>query len=235
MIRLYHGSNTVIEHIDLSRSKRGKDFGQGFYLNANPDQAMEMAIRTARFMNEGQPTLSCFEFDETKADEMGLSIKVFPDYSEEWAEFVVMNRKNDSDIPAHSYDIVIGPIADDTVGVQIRRYIMGYLSVATLVEELKFKGDHAFQYFFGTPRSRRISKTHRTMTQDIQFQIECLATELTEMLMAEYDWDIRHALDELYSSTTFAKLNDPECGLYYQGAVYIFQFLKSEIETGKIA
>ncbi|MCB6485123.1 DUF3990 domain-containing protein, partial [Parabacteroides distasonis] len=79
------------------------------------------------------PTLSCFEFDETKADEMGLSIKVFPDYSEEWAEFVVMNRKNDSDIPAHSYDIVIGPIADDTVGVQIRRYIMGYLSVATLV------------------------------------------------------------------------------------------------------
>ena len=73
------------------------------------------------------------------------------------------------------------------------------------------------------------------MTQDIQFQIECLATELTEMLMAEYDWDIRHALYELYSSTTFAKLNDPEFGLYYQGAVYIFQFLKSEIETGKIA
>ena len=73
------------------------------------------------------------------------------------------------------------------------------------------------------------------MTQDIQFQIECLATELTEMLMEEYGWDIRQALDELYSSATFAKLNDPECGLYYQGAVYIFQFLKSEIELGKIA
>ena len=73
------------------------------------------------------------------------------------------------------------------------------------------------------------------MTQDIQFQIECLAAELTEMLMTEYNWDIRRALDELYSSATFAKLNDPECGLYYQGAVYVFQFLKSEIETGKIA
>lgn len=73
------------------------------------------------------------------------------------------------------------------------------------------------------------------MTQNIQFQIECLATELTEMLMNEYGWDIRRALDELYTSETFAKLNDPECGLYYQGAVYIFQFLKSEIETGKIA
>lgn len=73
------------------------------------------------------------------------------------------------------------------------------------------------------------------MTQNIQFQIECLATELTEMLMTEYGWDIRRALDELYTSETFAKLNDPGCGLYYQGAVYIFQFLKSEIETGKIA
>lgn len=73
------------------------------------------------------------------------------------------------------------------------------------------------------------------MTQNIQFQIECLATELTGMLMTEYGWDIRRALDELYTSETFAKLNDPECGLYYQGAVYIFQFLKSEIETGKIA
>lgn len=73
------------------------------------------------------------------------------------------------------------------------------------------------------------------MTQDIQFQIECLAAELVEMLMAEYGWDIRRALDKLYSSTTFAKLNDQECGLYYQGAVYIFQFLKSEIETGRVA
>lgn len=73
------------------------------------------------------------------------------------------------------------------------------------------------------------------MNQDIQFQIECLAAELTEMLVSEYGWNIRQALDELYSSATFAKLNDPECGLYYQGAVYIFQYLKSEIETGKIA
>ena len=73
------------------------------------------------------------------------------------------------------------------------------------------------------------------MTQDIQFQIECLAAELTEILMAEYGWDIRRAPDELYAPATFIKLNDPDCGLYYQGAVYIFQYLKSEIETGRIA
>lgn len=158
MIRLYHGSNVAIEHIDLSRSKRGKDFGQGFYLNANPDQAMDMAERTTRFLNEGTATLSCFEFDEERATEMGLNIKMFPNYSEEWAEFVVMNRKNNSDVPVHPYDIVIGPIADDTVGVQIRRFIMGYISASALVEELKFRGDHAVQYFFGTPKAIELLK-----------------------------------------------------------------------------
>ncbi|RXE71554.1 DUF3990 domain-containing protein, partial [Muribaculaceae bacterium Isolate-013 (NCI)] len=134
-------------------SKRCKDFGQGFYLNANPDQAMEMAVRTTRFLNEGAATLSCFEFDEYEAANNGLNIKIFPDYSEEWAEFVVMNRKNNSDIPAQPYDIVIGPIVDNTVGVQIRRFIMGYLSASALVEELRFKGDHAVQYFSGTPKT----------------------------------------------------------------------------------
>ena len=153
MTRLYHGSNVSIEQIDLSRSKRGKDFGQGFYLNANPDQAMEMAARTTRFLNEGTPILSCFEFDEDEAIKNGLNIKIFPEYTEEWAEFVVMNRKNNSDVPAHPYDIVIGPIADDTVGVQIRRFIMGYMSASALVEELRFRGDHAVQYFFGTPKA----------------------------------------------------------------------------------
>lgn len=158
MIRLYHGSNTAIDVIDLSRSKRGKDFGQGFYLNSNAAQAFEMAKRTARILKEGEPTLSCFEFDEWQAQELGLNIKVFPDYSIEWAEFVVMNRKNNTATPAHPYDIVIGPIADDTVGVQIRRFMMGYMSASALVEELKFKGDNAIQYFFGTPKAIKFLK-----------------------------------------------------------------------------
>ena len=28
---LYHGSNVIIENIDLTRSKPNKDFGKGFY------------------------------------------------------------------------------------------------------------------------------------------------------------------------------------------------------------
>lgn len=66
------------------------------------------------------------------------------------------------------------------------------------------------------------------MNNDIQFQIECLATELTDMLMEKYGWDIKKALDELYSSETFARLNDPACGLYYESAVYVFSYLKTK-------
>lgn len=73
------------------------------------------------------------------------------------------------------------------------------------------------------------------MSNDMQFMVECLAAELTEMLMQRYGWDLRHALDELYSSDTFAKVNDPKCGLYYESAVYVFSFLVNEIETGKVA
>ncbi len=67
------------------------------------------------------------------------------------------------------------------------------------------------------------------MSDDIQFQIECLSTELAEMLMDKYDWDMKHSLDVLYSSETFKKLCDPECGLYYQGAVYVFSYLQDEL------
>ncbi len=73
------------------------------------------------------------------------------------------------------------------------------------------------------------------MTQDIQFQIESLTTELIHLLIDEYNWDFNRALDELYRSETYHKLEDERSGLYYQSALYIFQYLKNEIETGTMA
>lgn len=72
------------------------------------------------------------------------------------------------------------------------------------------------------------------MNRDMQYQVECLASDLTEMLMEQYGWDMLKALDVLYNSQTFTKVNDPKCGLYFQGSVYVFEFLKHEIETGKL-
>ena len=158
MITLYHGSNVHIEQIDLSLSRKGKDFGCDFYLNANRQQAVDMAIRTTQRMRSGTPSVTSYMFDESILEKTELNVKVFEDYSIEWAEFVLANRKNTSDTPIHSYDIVIGPIANDTVGVQIRRYVMGYIGMEKLIEELKYRGNRSVQYFFGTPKAINLLK-----------------------------------------------------------------------------
>ena len=43
MIELYHGSDIVIKEIDLSKSRINKDFGRGFYLSSDLDQARNFA------------------------------------------------------------------------------------------------------------------------------------------------------------------------------------------------
>ena len=151
MLKLYHGSNVLIDKIDLARSKRGKDFGCGFYLNPNKIQAMEMAVRTTQRLKEGEPILNTYLFDDSliKTGHSPLSIKVFEGYSVEWAEFILKNRKNVSDKPAHPYDIVVGPIANDTVGLQMRRFMQGYISIEHMIKELEFNKP-AIQYFFDT-------------------------------------------------------------------------------------
>ena len=61
---LYHGSNTDIAEIDLSVSKVGKDFGCGFYLSADKEQALELAARKTEQLGVGTPMLNSYEFDE---------------------------------------------------------------------------------------------------------------------------------------------------------------------------
>ena len=153
MIILYHGSNVEIEKIRLDLGKPGKDFGKGFYLNPNYEQAFRMAQKTKSILKQGTEIVSSFEFNDELLNDSSFNVKIFSDYDREWAEFVVANRKNISDIPIHNYDIVIGPIADDTVGLQIRRFIRGYIRLPEFIEELRFNGDHAIQYFFGTEKA----------------------------------------------------------------------------------
>lgn len=64
---------------------------------------------------------------------------------------------------------------------------------------------------------------------DRQFLIECLCEDIVPMLMEEYGLTDMKAIKLLYQSNTFAKIEDPQTGLYYQGAVYVFEYLKEEI------
>lgn len=158
MIELHHGSYMDIDCIDLSISKPGKDFGKGFYLNPDYEQALLWAESRVKTRQEGKPTVTTYEFDLESALVVGLSVKIFDDYTEEWAEFVLNNRRNASDASCHPYDIVIGPIANDNVGRQIQLYMQGYWSIAQLIEKIRYTAKKSTQYFFGSEKAIMLLK-----------------------------------------------------------------------------
>lgn len=157
-MKLYHGSTINIECIDLSKSKPNKDFGKGFYLSADEEQAREMATYKALQL-DSEPIINVYEFDERILEESTeIKIKQFSTYDEEWAEFIFANRNKASAQPAHDYDIVIGPIANDRVGLQIRHYMERNIDLPTFIERLKYMKGITFQYFFGTERAIELLK-----------------------------------------------------------------------------
>lgn len=143
---LYHGSNVAIESIDLTKSKRYKDFGRAFYLSADKDQAVRMAeAKTVQF--GGEVRVTDFEFDEECLEE--LSCLSYPCYSREWAEFVYNNRDEQQDFH-HEYDIVYGPIANDYIGLQIRDYRRQRLTFEQFMQNILYHRGETFQYAFCT-------------------------------------------------------------------------------------
>ena len=154
-MKLYHGSNVEIESIDLARGRRGKDFGKGFYANPDYMQAVEFCSSVIRREGVGVPTVTSFDFDESALNV--LNVMRFDGYSKEWAEFILLNRNNTSDVPAHDYDIVVGPIADDGVGTQIRRLSRGFITFDAFLEELKYS-KVSIQYFLGTEEAIKYLK-----------------------------------------------------------------------------
>lgn len=146
---LYHGSNMVIDKIDLEMSKPNKDFGKGFYLSENESQAMEMANFKSALLG-GEPIVTIFEFNDLIMHSSDLRIKVFTNYSEEWADFVFANREGQD---VEQYDIVYGPIANDKVGLQIRKLKDGSIDKAEFLNRLKYMKGVTFQYYFGTEKS----------------------------------------------------------------------------------
>ncbi|MDH6357112.1 DUF3990 domain-containing protein [Parabacteroides sp. PF5-9] len=144
---LFHGSNTAIKTIDFAKCKPYKDFGQGFYLTEIEEQAIQMARRTASIYG-GEPTVTSFKFDYAEVfNHSSLSIKHFEKPDEEWALFVMANRSRAQIHPIHAYDIVIGPVADDTIATLFRNFDDGIIDLPTLVNGLKYKNISSLYFF----------------------------------------------------------------------------------------
>ncbi len=148
---LYHGTNIDFDKIDISKTKKYKDFGQGFYLTDIQSQAEELAEKRS-LMFGGTPIVQEYEFDEKLLSSSEIHVLKFDHVCAEWAEFIYKNRSRTTPPFSHNYDIVIGPIADDGVAYLLGRYEEGSFTIEELAEELKFKRLNS-QYFFGTPKA----------------------------------------------------------------------------------
>lgn len=151
-MRLYHGSIVQIDTINLAKSRPNKDFGRGFYLSADRQQAQRMGEFKA-LTEGGTPVMNVYEVDDDILSSTDLKVLQFDGYSREWAEFIFLNRNNPQPQQAHDYDVVYGPIANDRVGVQISKYEAGDITLDQFLDNLKYMKGITYQYFFGTERA----------------------------------------------------------------------------------
>ena len=93
-MKLYHGTNIDFDVIDLTKSNKYKDFGQGFYLTDIRSQAEELAAKKSRLFG-GYPVIQEYEFDESLLCCSDMQVLIFETPTTEWAEFIFKNRNRD--------------------------------------------------------------------------------------------------------------------------------------------
>ena len=72
------------------------------------------------------------------------------------------------------------------------------------------------------------------MSEETKFLLMSLVDKMVYLVMNEYKLSMSQALDLVYTSETYSKIEDLKTGLYYQSAAYNFNLLKHEIAYGKI-
>ena len=117
---LYHTSDREIQKPDIRRGRKNADFGQGFYLTPDREFTYRWAAKHA--------VVNTYELDES-----GLLIHRFSrDLS--WFDTIFHNRRADDRLDV---DIVIGPIANDTLFDTMGIISSGFLRPEEALELLK--------------------------------------------------------------------------------------------------
>ena len=122
---IYHGSYCKVENPEIKKRKYTKDFGVGFYCTILEEQAKKWAKKY------DTPIINIYEYNENP----NLEIKEFIVMTEEWLDFIINCRSGKE----HSYDIVIGAMADDQVYNYITDLMAGQITREAFWELAKFR------------------------------------------------------------------------------------------------
>ncbi|MDR0507001.1 MAG: DUF3990 domain-containing protein [Dysgonamonadaceae bacterium] len=223
-MRVYHGSDVRIEEINLAKSGNFKDFGRGFYVTNIRKHAHARALDIAA-TNGTQPIVTEFEYIEAYPVTMGMRLKKFETISQEWIEFIVMNRNRRIAHPTHAYDIVEGAIADDWVTTQIDRYLKGKISVETLIEKIKYR-EFTHQICFCTVESLFALEL---VDDDRLFEIEDISNEIIKQLAIENNLSELDAIRMFLNSRTYENLTNPTATMQNISLQIIYEMFKQEL------
>ncbi len=148
---LYHGSYAEVSSISLEKCSKGKDFGVGFYLTSDKDQAISFvktSLKKARNigdapMDQDFGFVSSYRLKDSWKD---LKTHVFKAADKEWLWFVSQNRKTQLaeqlkdriNREIYSAELIVGKIANDTTNPVITTYLNGLFGNIETDEAVNF-------------------------------------------------------------------------------------------------
>jgi hypothetical protein len=224
-MKVYHGSYTAIDEIDLEKCQWGKDFGRGFYVTTLRNQAEIWAKRMGRKQGD-DGVVTEFEFKEHICRFNKMKILRFDGYTEDWLDFIILNRTNEIEQQIHDYDIVEGNVANDEVTARVFDYQNGLISKETLLEELEYKVPN-HQLCFCTMQSLQALIPAKN---DIDISIIHIDNKIIASFMSDYHNNEMEATAMYYKSQTYSQLSDPITGLYKKDWTKIYEMLKKELK-----
>lgn len=147
---LYHGSHLEVKNPKILTASRLGDFGSGFYLTSNLEQAKRWAQIRARQEELECGIVTIYEVPDALLSNPELQVKIFAKANDKWLDFVMSNRKNPEF--SHPYDIVSGPVANDRVYACLNAFEDGFMNRETVIANLKTYV-LADQFLFHTAKS----------------------------------------------------------------------------------
>ena len=132
-MKIYHGSLVVVDKPEIRISNRYLDFGNGFYTTNSFEQAKTWCNKLCSRNNCNLGYISEYEFDLDSAQNQ-IEIIKFSDANEQWLRFVCDNRNG---VCNKNYDLVIGPVADDSVYEVVKLYELGTYELTEALKRLK--------------------------------------------------------------------------------------------------
>ena len=122
-LNLYHTSELELKNPDINYGRRNADFAGGFYLSDSAEFARKWADDRKSVVNEYTLDLS------------GLKVKRFS-LDEEWFGYISANRAGSADALS-DFDVIIGPVANDTLYDTYGIITSGFVSSADSLRLLK--------------------------------------------------------------------------------------------------